>query len=111
MSWNVLRVDLVRSGASFIKCFQQEQSSRSALSPELKKQKPEPIRFSLKFSMNWCCVCVSVNVHLIGSGWLTAAPEGEQQLHTPREQRDTEKIKGSRNGETELGLGPKCMTR
>ncbi len=30
-------------------------------------------------STNWCCVCVPVTAHLIGSSWLTAAPRGEQQ--------------------------------
>ncbi len=39
--------------------------------------------------MNWCCDCVPVTVHLIGSGWLTAAPEGEQQSVT---QTQTEKV-------------------
>ncbi len=32
--------------------------------------------------MNWCCDCMTVMVHLIGSGWLTTAPEGEQQSVT-----------------------------
>ncbi len=48
-----------------------------------------------KFSKNWCCVCVPVTVHLIGSGWLTAEPEGEQsQSHTPRKQRDAMETDG-----------------
>ncbi len=30
-----------------------------------------------KFFINWCCTCMPLTVHLIGSGWMTAASEGE----------------------------------
>ncbi len=46
-----------------------------------KEKNPERISFC-KFNRNWCWVCVPVTVHLIGSGWPTVAPGGEQQSAT-----------------------------
>ncbi len=45
--------------------------------------KAETARFC-KFSLNWCCVCVPVTVHLIGSCWQTTTAKSVTHTQTVR---------------------------